>query len=109
MPMQLPNRTLLQMLLGSCDVVTSREVIVDLFADPSTRIDSRFGVTETPLQVWDGAGVGALFAQVGWVGDVDLAVGSTCYAWLVLLSVRCGNAAVPRIGAPLPLPSTGWP
>lgn len=64
MPVQFTDGALLQMLLSSGDVVADRQVIVDLFADPSTRIDLSFGIAKAPLEIWDGAGVGALLAQV---------------------------------------------
>lgn len=51
MPMQLTNRSLLEMLLSSRNVLTSREVIDDLFANPAARIDLGFGVAEAPFKV----------------------------------------------------------
>jgi hypothetical protein len=63
-PVQFTNSALLQMLLSSGDVVADRQVVVDLFADPSTWIDSGFGITKAPLEIGYSAGVGALLAQV---------------------------------------------
>lgn len=53
-----------------------------------------------------------MLAEVGWVGEVDLAVGSTYFKCVRMLGVREGDVSevkLPRIGAPLPLSSMGWP
>jgi hypothetical protein len=83
MPMQFSDRTFLKMLLRSCNIVASRKIVVDLFAHPSTRINPGFGVAKTPFQVGYCAGVGALFAQVGWIGEVNLAI-SPSYCLLLV-------------------------
>ena len=66
------------MLLRGCNVVTSWEIVVDLLTHPTTGIDASFGVSEAPFQIRHCAGIGRLLGQIGGVGEVDLAVGSTC-------------------------------
>ena len=77
MPMQLANGALLQVLLRGCDVVALRQIIVDLFTDPATGVDSGLCVGEAPLEVWHGAGIGTLLAQVRGILDIHLAIGAT--------------------------------
>lgn len=55
MPMQLPNSALLQMLLSGCNIMASRQIIINLFAHPASRINSSFGVSKAPFQVGNGA------------------------------------------------------
>lgn len=74
MPMQLANRSLLQVLLRGGDVVTCRQVRDDLFADPTSSKNSRLGVGEAPLEIRDYAIVGTLSTKVVRVLQIDLLV-----------------------------------
>lgn len=109
MPMQLTNGALLQMLLSSCNIMTCWEVIIDLLSDPTTRENLGLGVAEAPLQVGYGTRVGALLPKVCWVGPVNITVGAACIMWSVSMARFEVDFGVPRMGAPLPLPSIGCP
>lgn len=74
MPMQLANRSLLQVLLRGGDVVTCRQVRDDLLTDPASSKNSRLRVREAPLEIRDYAIVGALSTKVVRVLQVDLLV-----------------------------------
>jgi len=67
MPMQLPKRTFLQVLLSSSNIMTCRQIGNSLFPSPSTIEDSSFGVAKAPLKVWDNTIVGALSTQIVWI------------------------------------------
>ena len=51
MPVQLSDRSLLQMLLRRRDIVTGRKIRDNLLADPSTVEQASLGVGEAPLEV----------------------------------------------------------
>lgn len=57
MPMELTRSSLLEVLLGACNVVTSRQVGNDLFANPAAVEDLGLGVREAPLEVRNGASI----------------------------------------------------
>lgn len=75
--MKLTDSSLLQMLLGTCNVVTGRQVSHDLFTNPAALENSGLGVGKAPLQVGDDAIVCGLTAQVVWVGNIDRVVSSS--------------------------------
>ena len=51
MLVQLTNCALYQMLLRSCNVMTSGKITNDLLLNPSTRKFSGFGITRAPFQI----------------------------------------------------------
>lgn len=61
-PVQLTNGTLLQVLLGCCDIMALWQVVVHLLANPAARVNSRLGIGEPPLKVRHIACIGALLA-----------------------------------------------
>lgn len=71
MPMQLSNSTLLQVLLGSRNIMTSRKIRSDLFPGPATREDIGLGVGESPFQVLNVTTVSILLAQIIWILQVN--------------------------------------
>jgi hypothetical protein len=76
-PMKLPQRPFLQMLLGSSDVMALGKIGDDLLAHPASIEDSCLGIGETPLHVWDKAVVRGLLAEVVRVLEVQLLVCSS--------------------------------
>lgn len=75
--MKLASSTLFQMLLSSRNVMALRQVLNDLFSDPTAIEDLGFRIGEPPLQVRYDTSVSALFTEVGRVVDVNLVVGTT--------------------------------
>lgn len=78
MPMQLSYCSTLDMLLSRCNIVTLRQVLNDLLADPASVEDTGLGIREPPFQVRDHAAVSRLPAEVVWVLSVDCIVGAAC-------------------------------
>lgn len=74
MPMQFTDGALLEMLLGSRDVVALGKILDDLLTEPSTLEEPRLGVREAPLEVRYNAIVRGLLSEVVRVGDVNLMV-----------------------------------
>jgi hypothetical protein len=103
MPVQLPDCALLQMLLCSRNVVARREIIINLFAHPSTWINPCFRVAEAPFEVWHSARIGGLLSEVGWVGEVNCAVSSTCAFISTRSSVKGKQQVVTEYRRSLPL------
>jgi hypothetical protein len=84
--MEFSHSSLLQMLLGSCNVCTSGDISDDLLASPTTIEDPGLGIAETPFEVDDGAGICALSAEIVGVLKVKLVI---CSAWeLIRNSLR---------------------
>lgn len=73
-PVQFANTTLCQVLLGTGDVIASREIGDDLLSDPAAGELAGFGVGEAPFEVLHGTRVGGFLSEVGWVIDVDVFV-----------------------------------
>lgn len=78
MPMQLAIGTLLQMLLGTRNIMAGWQIRDDLLSGPTTIEKSRSGITETPSQIWDEATVRALSSEIVGLLEVKLVVCSTC-------------------------------
>lgn len=74
--MQLPNSTLLQMLLSSRDVMALRKVLNDLFSRPATWKKSCLGIGKTPFDVGNEAIVGARGTEVVRVLKIQGSIGS---------------------------------
>lgn len=73
--MQFTTGTFLQMLLGTSNVSASRQIRDDLLSCPATLEDSRPGVAETPLQIWNDSIVSGLSSKIVWILDVQLMIG----------------------------------
>lgn len=71
MPMQLSKGTLLQVLLGSRNIMAGRKIRSDLFSGPTTREDIGLGIRESPFQVLNVTIVSVLLAQVIWILQVN--------------------------------------
>lgn len=76
MPMQLPNGTLLQMLLSPGNVMTSRKVLNDLLSRPAAWEKSCLGVRKTPFDVRYEAVIGARGTEVVRVLEIQGSVSS---------------------------------
>jgi hypothetical protein len=72
--MKFPDGALLQMLLGSCNVMALWQILYNLLTHPASVEDFGLRIRESPFQVRYGSGIGALFAQIGRVIEVDLMV-----------------------------------
>jgi hypothetical protein len=79
--MKFTNGALTQVLLGSRDVATGRQILDDLLANPTALEDAGLGVGEGPLEVWDHAVICGLLAEVGGVLEVELCVGAAWRDW----------------------------
>ena len=77
-PVELAQGPLGQVLLRGGDVVTLRQVLEDLLAQPAAGEDLGLGVGEPLLQVRHDAVVGLLRGEVGGVLFVDVFVCSAC-------------------------------
>ena len=77
MPMELPDRSLGEVLLGSSNVVARGEISDDLLTHPAASENSRLGVGEGPLEVGHHAVVCRLLAEVVRVLEVDLVIRSS--------------------------------
>ena len=75
-PVELADRALGQVLLGSRDVHGDGEVGDDLLPDPATAKDPRARVGEAPFQVRHHTVIGALLAQVVRVLQIERFVGA---------------------------------
>jgi len=78
MPVQLPQRPLLEVLLRTSNVLTLRQIINILRPCPATREDLRLGERKGPFQIGHGAGVNGLAAESVGVLEIKLFV---CPAW----------------------------
>jgi hypothetical protein len=106
--MELSDRSLLQVLLCGSDVMALRKILDDLLTDPSSRQKTRLGVAERPLQVGHDSIVGALLPKIVGVLDVQSLVRAACGSKSVAgPDVGSAITDLPRMGAPLPLPSNG--
>lgn len=76
MPVQLPNSTLLQMLLGPRNVMALREVLNDLFSRPATWKKSCLGIRKTPFDVGNKAIVSTRGTEVVRVLKIQGFIGS---------------------------------
>lgn len=83
MPMQLSHCSTLDMLLGGCNIVTLRQVLNDLLADPASVEDAGLRIRESPFQVRHHAAVSGLPAEIVWVLSVNCIVGAACDILLV--------------------------
>jgi hypothetical protein len=81
MPMEFSSATLLQVLLGTRDIMTLRKIRDNLFSDPATGEDVGLGVGEGPFQIGHISVVCVLLAQVIRVLQVKGLVGATCRNW----------------------------
>ena len=76
-PVRLTNGTFGKMLLSSGNVMALGKVLNDLGTKPTSRVDSRLGIGESPLQVRHETTIGILLAQVIGILLVDVFVGAT--------------------------------
>ena len=76
--MQLPNGSLLQMLLSPGDIMTLGKILNKLLSGPATREESCLGVRETPLDIGDEAVVSARGTEVIRILKIEGLVGSAC-------------------------------
>lgn len=77
MPVQFTDSTLLQVLLGTGNIMTLGEILNDLLARPATREQSGLRLREAPLDIGHEAVVSARGAQLIRDLEVDLLVGTT--------------------------------
>lgn len=84
MPVKLANGALLEVQLGTSDVVALGQIGDDLLADPTTIVDVGLALAEAPLQALDAATVGGLAAEVIGVLEVNCVVGA---AWVCVSDV----------------------
>ena len=77
MPMELSSATLLQVLLGTGDVMTCWEIRGNLLSCPTSGEDVGLGVGESPFQIGDISIVSLLLTQVIWILQVNGLVGAT--------------------------------
>lgn len=124
MPMKFTKSSLLQMLLGSGNIVAFPvstikliqpygvlplgQVLDDLVSGPASIENFGLGVREAPLQVGNGATVSGLLAQVVGILKIQLVVCAACRVVSVQFHSRRKKYS-PRIGPPFPFPSMGWP
>lgn len=78
MPVKFTNGTFFQMLLGARDVMAGREILDDLFSDPTALEKPGLRVGEAPFQVWDNTVIGGLLAEIVRVLQVQCPIRSTC-------------------------------
>lgn len=76
-PVQFADSALLQMLLGTCNVMTLRQVLNDLLPRPAAWEKSSLRLRETPLDVGHKAVIGTGSAELVWVLKVESFVCST--------------------------------
>jgi len=76
MPMQLPNGTLLQMLLSPGNVMALGKVLNDLLSRPAAWEKSRLGVGKAPFDVGNEAVIGARGTEVVGILEIQGSVGS---------------------------------
>lgn len=79
MPVQLPDGTLLQMLLSPGDVMALGKILDKLLSGPTTGEESCLGVRETPLDIGNEAVVGARSTEVIRILKIQGLVGSACW------------------------------
>lgn len=77
-PVKLADATFVEVLLRGRDVVTLRQVLDHLLAEPTAVEQSDFGVRKAPLEVRDDAIVSGLAAEIILVVNIDLLVST---AW----------------------------
>lgn len=77
MPVQLTDSPLLQMLLGTGDVMALRQILNDLFTGPAAVEQLCLTLREAPFHIGDEAVVSAWGAELIWVLQVDGLVGSS--------------------------------
>jgi hypothetical protein len=106
--MKLPQRPLLQMLLGSSNVMALGKISDNLFAHPASIEDSCLGIGETPLHVWDKAAVRGLLAEVVRVLEIQRLVCSS-YDTMRRSTAEQKGMDSPKIGPPFPFAAIGSP
>lgn len=77
MPVKLANGALLEVQLGTSDVVALGQIGDDLLADPATIVDVGLALAEAPFQALDAATVGGLATEIVGVLEVNGVVGAT--------------------------------
>lgn len=92
MPVEFPNGPLDEVLLRTGYVMARREILDDLFPDPSPPEDASLGVRETPLQVRDDSRVGGLLAQAVRVLDIQSRICAPYPIAMEVSSVLAGRA-----------------
>jgi hypothetical protein len=75
--MELTDSALLEMQLGTGNVVALGQISDDLLADPASVEDLVLGLAEAPFHVWNAASVSGLAAEIVRVLDIDLVVCSS--------------------------------
>lgn len=75
--MQLANSTLLQVLLGTSNVMALWQVLDNLFSGPTSGEQSCLGLGETPLHIGHESIIGARGAELVGVLDIENFVGTT--------------------------------
>lgn len=110
--MELADGALRQVLLGCRQIMTGREIRDDLLANPTAFQDPRLGVGETPFKIRHQTIISTLLAKVVRILEVESFVGAA-FKQLIHNILQAVTDRVclhlPRIGAPFPLASIGWP
>jgi hypothetical protein len=76
-PVQFADSALLQVLLGTCNVMALRQVLDDLLPRPAAWEQSSLRLGETPLDIGHEAIIGTGSAELVWVLEVESFVCST--------------------------------
>lgn len=89
MPVQFAQGALLEVQLGTGNVVALGQIGDDLLANPSTVVDVGLALAEAPFQALNATTIGGLATQVIRVLQVKCMVGAT---WVCYVSyVDCGS------------------
>lgn len=79
MPVKFSDSTLDEMLLSARDVMAGRQILDDLFTEPTAFQETGLGVGEAPFEVGNNAVVSGLLTQVVWVLEVKFLVCAACH------------------------------